>query len=147
MAEHDSLSNIAVRKELKVEHKFSKIGDYLVQLNVIDTLTGQLMLNQASNMFQVRDREQPFITCADTVMANHEIALNGNKTYLPDKQIVGYYWDFNDGTIATGKEVKHIFDEPGTYKIFLGVAYTDPDNKKVTESRFKNIVVLKPQTQ
>ena len=134
-------------KNLKVEHKFAKTGDYLVQLNVIDTLTNKVELNQASSIFPVRDHEQPFITCADSALAKQEIPFDGIKTYLPEKQIVGYYWDFNDGTLAIGNEVKHTFEEPGTYKIILAVTYTDSDNKKTTVTRYKKIQILKPLSQ
>jgi len=134
-------------KELIVEHEYQKVGDYNVQLNVIDTLTGQVELNQASYIFPVRDYEQPYITCPDSAMTNQEISLDGLKTYLPEKQIVNYYWDFNDGQIAIGNQVKHIFEEPGTYKVILGVTYTDPDNKKVIETRYKKIQIRKPNAQ
>ncbi len=131
-------------KDLKVEHKFAHSGDYLVQLNVIDTLTGKIQLNQASSIFPVRDYEQPYITCPDTAKINQEIAFEGVKTYLPGKQILNYYWDFNDGTIDVGKEIKHTFSEPGIYRIILGVTYTNPDNKTITENRYKQIVIIAP---
>lgn len=129
-------------QSLKVEHQFPGIGDYVVQLNVVDTLTGKLELNQASIMVQVRDYEQPYITCPDTAKAGYEIALDGSKSYLPNKQILNYYWDFNDGTIDLNREVKHTFTEPGIYKIILGITYTDSGNKKETISRFKKIVII-----
>jgi hypothetical protein len=134
-------------KDLKVEHKFQKPGDYLVQLNVIDTLTGQVMLNQASNIFPVRDYEQPYITCPDSAYAKQEISFDGLKSYLPDKQIVNYYWDFDDGTVAVGNEVKHSFDEPGTYTVILAITYTDSGNNKITVSRYKKIRIAKAHSQ
>lgn len=130
-------------KELQVEHSFKNPGDYLVQLNVIDTLTGQVYLNQAANIFPVRDIEQPYISCPDTAQINKEIIFDASKTYLPDRYIIGYYWDFNDGHISVGKEVKHIFTEPGVYKIILGVTYLDQYKRNQTEIRFKPIVIEK----
>lgn len=134
-------------KELKVKHEFPKTGDYLVQLNVIDTLTGQIQLNQASNMFPVRDYEQPYITSADSAFANQEISFDANRTYLPEKQIIGYYWDFADGQLFIGKEAKHVFEEPGIYKVILAVTYTDANNTKATEYRYKKILIMKPKSQ
>jgi len=128
-------------RDLKVEHRFAHAGDYLIQLNVIDTLTGEVKLNQASSIFPVRDNEQPYITCPDSAKTGKEIFFNGTKTYLPNKQIINYYWDFNDGAIDVGKEVKHTFTVPGIYRIILGVTYTGPDNKTITESRYKQIVI------
>jgi len=128
-------------RSLKVEHKFPGPGDYLVQLNVIDTITGKIELNQASSIFPVRDHEQPYITCPDTSKANSEIVFDGLKTYLPEKQITNYYWDFNDGSIAIGKEVKHNFTDPGIYKVMLGVAFIDSNNNPAVVSRYKKIVI------
>ncbi len=54
-------------RKLKAEHCYSKTGNYLVQLNVVDLLTNQVALNQASDSFLVEDIEQPYITASDTV--------------------------------------------------------------------------------
>jgi hypothetical protein len=129
-------------RSLKIDHKFPGVGDYLIQLNVIDTLTGKTELNQASHMLQVRDYEQPFITCPDTAKVGEEIIFDGSRSYLPDKTILNYYWDFNDGSIAVNKEVKHTFTQAGVYKIILGVTCTNSDKTKDTISRFKKIIII-----
>ena len=130
-------------RALDVIHTFAKPGDYMVQLNVIDTLTDSVYLNQASNLFPVRDAEQPYITCPDSAIVNDDINFDTDKTYLPDKQISGYYWDFSDGKIATGKELKHKFDEPGIYKVKIGITFLDENNKPTCIYRFKNILIKK----
>lgn len=131
-------------RDLKVKHEFAQKGDYRVQLNVIDTLTGEVMLNQASNLYEVRDYEQPFITCPDSVKANQEFALDGLKSYLPDFKIINYCWDFDDGTIDTGAEVKHTFETPGTYSVILCITYTDADGKNASISRYRKVKVVAP---
>ncbi len=60
-------------RKLKAEHCYSKTGTYLVQLNVIDLLTNEVALNQASDSFLVEDVEQPYITAADTIMTGQEL--------------------------------------------------------------------------
>lgn len=127
-------------RDLKVEHAFKQPGDYLVQLNVIDTITGQIMLQQAANITPVRDIEQPYIQCPDTFQVNKEVSLDASKSYLPNKTITNYYWDFGDGQISVGKEIKHTFLEPGIYKITLCIAYIDR-NKPAFDSRYKQIVI------
>jgi hypothetical protein len=129
-------------KDLEIEHTFSQPGDYLVQLNVVDTLTGQIQLHQASNVLSVKEIEQPYISCPDTSPVNHEIILDASKTYLPEKKIENFYWEFDDGSLSVGKIVKHLFSEPGIYKVVLGVTFTGPDDQKKTEVRYKQVVIV-----
>lgn len=43
------------------------------------------------------------------------------------RSIWGYYWDFGDGNIGTGKELTHSYSQTGTYDIVLTVFYSDDD--------------------
>jgi len=108
-------------RNVKAEHCYSKTGKYLVQLNVIDLLTNQVALNQASDSFLVEDVEQPYITASDTIAAGQELTLDAHKTFLKNYEVSGYYWDFGDGYRSSGEKVKHTFLYPGTYQLKLGV--------------------------
>jgi Tol biopolymer transport system component len=135
-------------RKLKAEHCYSKPGNYLVQLNVVDLLTNQVALNQASDSFLVEDVEQPYITAADTIQAGHEFTLDAKNTFLKNYQVSGYYWDFGDGYRSSGEKVKHTFLYPGIYQMQLGVSgkKTDPaileDPKKCST---RQIVVIKAE--
>jgi hypothetical protein len=128
-------------KLLKIEHTFLGTGDYLVQLNVIDSITGNTILNQVSNMFLVRDVEQAFISISDTIIAEKEVIFDARKTYLPEKKIESYFWDFGDGIVDSGLEVKHTFQIPGNYTVKLGIKYVDAENKAGIDARFRKITV------
>jgi len=39
----------------------------------------------------------------------------------PDGDTLSYFWDFGDGSTATGSSVSHTYTEPGNYKVFLKV--------------------------
>jgi hypothetical protein len=130
-------------RELRLLHTFAGPGDYLVQLNVIDTITGSTVMNQASNVFPVRDEEQAVITSPDTAVVNEVIHFDANKSYLPDRKIQNYYWDFDDGQIAIGNEVTHKFVEPAQYVVKIGVTFLDENNKLNTECRQKSILIKK----
>jgi len=108
-------------RKLKAEHCFAKNRDYLVKLNVVDKLTKQVALNQASDSFLVEDIEQPYIMAPDTVFAGKDLIMNGQKTFLKNFKINGYYWDFGDGSRSAGIETKHAFHFPGSYDLQLGV--------------------------
>ncbi len=134
-------------KELEIEHTFTGPGDYIVQLNVIDTLTGEIYLNQATSLFPVRNIEQPFITCQDTAFVGQDILFDASKTYLPEVKNANYYWDFDDGFITEGKQVNHKFQEPGVYNIILGVTGLDAKKRQVTLCRSRQIIVKNISSQ
>jgi len=50
-----------------------------------------------------------------------DFKLSGLKS---DKKIVSYWWDFQDGEIANGKNVKHIYDLKNNLRIEYPVIYT-----------------------
>jgi hypothetical protein len=129
-------------RDLVLRHTFPGTGDYLVQLNMIDSITGEVMLNQAANIVAVRDNEQPVITCPDTTGIGEKILFDALKTYLPNKKIKAYYWDFGDGTLKQGKSVDHTFFIPGKYRVILGVV-TDVGEKEQPEkiSVYKDIFI------
>jgi hypothetical protein len=130
-------------RSLDVRHAFPKVGDYTVVLNVIDSLTGEVQLNQATNLVQVRDKIQPVISCPDTIYTNEEIAFNSEKSYLPDFKSTEFYWDFGDGTLDKGKSLKHTYIYPGFFKIILGGVEKRKDQDfSGLLSVFKTITVL-----
>ena len=49
------------------------------------------------------------------------ITFDGSASWDPDGFIVSYYWDFDDGTTATGMIVQHAFINDGTYEVTLTV--------------------------
>jgi len=55
----------------------------------------------------------------------------------PDGEIVAYNWDFGDGNTTEGQEVKHTYENEGTYTVKLTVT----DDKGATASRSLTIGV------
>ncbi len=43
---------------------------------------------------------------------------------------LGYYWDFGDGTTATGQDAQHSYTANGVYDVCLTVFYYDPKQRK-----------------
>jgi hypothetical protein len=108
-------------RALEAEHCFAKPDTYLVELNIIDKLTKDILISQATYTFVVEKIEQPYITAYDTITAGQELKLSGNETYLKNFKVDKYYWDFGDGSRSQGTETKHNYRTPGTYSIVLGV--------------------------
>jgi hypothetical protein len=73
-----------------------------------------------------------------TVEEDTKVIFNGRGT-RDNSEIVGYEWDFGDGTTATGDTVTNVFEEPGTYTVALtaedavGQTATDSLTLEVTD--------------
>ncbi len=116
----------------EAEHCYKGPGDYLVQLNVVDKLTGLVAFNQAEYLVEVRKVIQPFIAGPDTVEVNEEVQLHALESYLGEAEPGEYYWDFGDGQKETGATVRHTFLTPGEYKVRLGII-EETDNPETAE--------------
>ncbi len=127
----------------EVEHCFESEGDYTVELNVIDEITGDVAFNQATYQLTIENVEQVYINSPDTVMVGQEVKFDGRQTNLQDFEIARYYWDFGDGRKTRGIEATHIYTAPGNYIVQLGVvSKSDREGNTDKQGVFKNIVVL-----
>lgn len=102
-----------------VEHCYDGPGAYLVQLDVVNLITKEILYNEKSDSLIITDIEQPYISAPEVGNAGQALKLNADKTYLPGWNISQYYWNFGDETIQVGKEVDKTYMKPGTYNIQL----------------------------
>lgn len=115
-------------RNVEADYCFKGPGSYLVQLNVVDKLTGEVQFNQASHIIEINDVEQAYITSVDTGYVRDNIRFDGLNTNLSEFTVGEYLWNFDDGNIATGAEVRNRFTSPGIYQIQL-VVRSAPDNQ------------------
>lgn len=128
---------------IEVEHCFNGPGDFTVELNVIDKITGEVYYTQASYPLKIEDVEQVYISGPDTVQVGEEILFSGRNTNITDFTIKKYYWDLGDGRKTRGIEVSHIYTTRGNYIIQLGVvSRNDKDGNNQKRGVYKNIVVV-----
>lgn len=109
-----------------VEHCYPGPGRYLIQLDVINLVTKEVMYNERTYSLEITDIEQPYITSPDQAVTDQRIRFSAEETNLPGWNIDRYYWNFGDETIAIGKEVDKAYHRPGTYNVQLIVS-TEPD--------------------
>jgi len=129
-------------RSVEADYCFKEPGDYMVQLNVIDKLTGEIQFSQASHLIEVREIEQAYINAADTSFVGENVRFDGLRTNLPGFTVGEYLWNFDDGNIATGAEVMNRFTSPGRYQIQL-VVKSIPDNQgNVREACISKPVVI-----
>ncbi len=126
-----------------VQHCFAGPGTYLVQLDVINLVTGEKSLNEKSELMVIREIEQPYITSPDTAFAGQEIEFSADKTNLPGWEIAKYYWSFDDETVAKGQNVRKTFTRAGEYNVQLIVSAKAGPGGKINEACVsRNILII-----
>lgn len=127
-----------------VEHCYRGPGQYLVQLDVINLVTREILYNEKTYNLLVVDVEQPYITSQDQGATGQRIRFSADETNLPGWNIDRYYWNFGDETIAIGKEVDKTYLKPGTYNIQLIVSTVPEPGGVVREACVcKNITITR----
>lgn len=128
------------------EHCYEKPGSYTVELNLVDTITGFVFMNQATYVVNVLDIEQVFIDGPDTVVIGEAVSFNGLKSVVADCDVRKFHWDFGDGSKMTGGTVMKTYANPGTYKISLG---TEGDSlggsNRCLNCVYREVVALAPE--
>jgi len=108
-------------RDVRVTHCYADPGYYLVQLNVIDTLTGDVYFSQASYDLNVEPLEQPYMLAPDTVQVNENVEFDASQSVIRSFEIQNYYWDFGDGGVENEVTTRHRYNKEGTYTVRLGI--------------------------
>jgi PKD repeat protein len=126
-----------------VEHTFLEEGTYTIKLNVIDSLSGEILYNQVTYVLPIKDIEQVYITSEDTTVVNEPVRFDSQRTKLANFTIQSYLWNFGDGNISTGNDATHQYKTPGVYNVQL-IVESMPDQTGNTARRcgYKRLVVL-----
>ena len=57
----------------------------------------------------------------DSLISPRTFKFKGFAIHNPDDPVVSYRWTFGDGSTATGREVTHQYNVPGTYEVCLTI--------------------------
>ncbi len=140
--EWDMGDGTAIRGK-EAHHCYQDTGTYVIQLNVIDSLTGDVYFNEATYEYKLGETEQVYIHSSDTGIVHQPMIFSSKGTYFDQSEIKRYYWRFEDGEFAFTKKNRHIFAKPGKYRVWLGVKGVNQKNGKPFKScSFKDIVIL-----
>jgi hypothetical protein len=127
-----------------VEHCYPGAGNYLVQLDIVNLVTKEVLYNQKSYSLEIKDIEQPYISSPELTIPGQAIRINADSTNLPGWKIAQYYWNFGDETIAVGRNVDKTYLKPGTYNIQLIVTSEPEPGGIIREACVsKNITVIR----
>jgi len=143
----------------KAEHAYTLPGRYIVVLTCTDS-RGAAATNEADLIFlkvarpvTVPKADSPPVALIavdrDVVNAGQEIAFSAGSSFgwtlvredvsADTAKVKEWRWDFGDGAIATGKDVKHAYARPGTYLVKLTVV--SDTGKEDTEGKTIRILV------
>lgn len=121
------------KRGMEVKHCFKMVGNYSVQLNIIEKASGNLFYNELSYDFEVEEPKQFFIICADTLATGKNFTINTNNIAIPKYTIKELFWFFGDGKFITGKSIEHTYKTDGNYLIKIG-AIAQNDSTRVLEN-------------
>jgi len=109
---------------LTVDHTYMDNGTYMVKLTITDDDGAIDTANSTKNVLN-RPPAAIFTESAETVFTGEPICFNASQSFDPDGTITSYFWDFGDGTNATGITVDHAYADNGTYTVVLTVEDND----------------------
>ena len=106
-----------------VGHTYSAPGTYSVHLTVTDddgatdTTSLQISVTPPSNQAPVAS----FTVSPSAGESGAPFAFNAASSYDPDGSIVGYQWEYGDGSFGSGVTSQHAYSSTGTFTIRLTV--------------------------
>ncbi|UCF49171.1 MAG: PKD domain-containing protein [Thermoplasmatales archaeon] len=139
--ENDGVFDTEYIENIKITHKYSKLGNYTVRLKVKDNLGAESVDSYEIKIIELETPKQlpiPLIEVSNFSYTNKIIYFNGNSSYDPDGEIVNYTWDFDDGNISYLKNPVHVYSIKGNYTITLTVK----DNDNLSNSIAKKIRIV-----
>lgn len=125
-----------------VRHCFGGPGTYQVKLDVVERGTGNLYFGKLSYTLELKDFIQPFIAGPGVVVTGKAAEFSGLNSSLPGCRIIGYTWDFGDGTVAKGPVVSHTFSKTGEYLVNMGVVIRSEADGSVRRSGISKRVTV-----
>lgn len=128
------------QRGLEVKHCYPGEGKFLVELNVVEKVTGQVFFNEINYEFEIKNIVQIYIHAPDSARPNTDILFDPSYTNIDSLTIKKYYWDFGDGTFSNEEKPNHVYAAEGTYTVMLGLEGTR-NGKKYKDCATKKIVI------
>ncbi len=116
-----TFDNKITKEGFSVSHCFPSLGKYNVRLLIKDNLINDSILAQTTYEFEVKSKEQVFISGPSEYPVHKKATFNALNTHLPNFTIAEYYWNFGDGFINQGPIAHKTYEKVGKYTVELGV--------------------------
>lgn len=129
------------KEGLVVEHCYEKPGEYYVQLNLIDTLSGFKFFTQVSKVVDVEEIEQLYINGKSKAFVGENIFLDALKSNLPGCSFEDLVWEVN-GQVYEGPELNLEFEKAGEYTVRLAAKDEEGKGAQCAPCVTKTIQIL-----
>ncbi len=132
-----------------VNHSFSSIGIYNVELTVTDdkgatgASTNIILVSDIETGVSNQSPTASFTANPATGAVSLEVSFDASNSSDSDGNIIIYAWDFKDGETGVGMTINHTFNSIGNYNVELTVI----DDKVATDSFIKTITVTESPNQ
>jgi len=95
---------------------------------------------KATKTIQLQDRipTASFTFTSGTILTSVSVSFDGSASFDPDGTIVGYAWDFGDGSTGSGAIPSHSYSVAGIYSVKLNVT----DNSGSTAVSIQTITII-----
>ena len=117
-----------------VNHTFSSIGSYNVELTVTDnegatdSTTKTITVTETPNQSPTAS----FTANPTSGVAPLEVSFNASNSSDSDGSIISYTWNFGDGSNGSGVTTSHIYENAGDYTVQLTVSDNDSASDSIT---------------
>lgn len=123
-------------------HCFDTTGNYLIQLNIIDTISNEVVKNEVSFNFELKDPFQIDINIPDTIYINTPYTLSYSLPESIKNQKHKVYFDLGNLVKQSASESTINYSTPGNYKITVGAIYGNDSEIEKKIATFKKIVAI-----
>jgi hypothetical protein len=131
-------------KGLKTKHCYDKPGKYLVKLNTVDNISGEVFTNETSSTLVIEKPNKLVLDCSESITEGQDLLIRTDNCYLKGCVVDKMYWSFGDGKYNYGSLVKHRYSAPGNYRIQVGLVARDTVSNKLERYKIeKTIIVMK----
>jgi PKD repeat protein len=126
-----------------VSYAYADHGTYMVTLTVTDNDNKNASATTTVTVLN-RPPTPSFTASPQTVNTSEPVYFDASGSYDPDGTIDSYFWDFGDGTNASGVTTSHSYAEDGNYTVTLTV--TDNDSDSNSTNAIINVLNRPPVT-
>ncbi|MDX2191160.1 MAG: PKD domain-containing protein [Bacteroidota bacterium] len=130
------------KKGNEVRYCYSKPGTYTVQLNIVDIISDQIYINEATYQLEIATAPGATFSIADTIMLGKEYTLNASNSILPYYAEKAMRWDMGTGNLIEGEKINYTYENKGEYWIKLLISGFDKQYNKKNECITKKVLVM-----
>ena len=113
--------NGILRSGVEVKHCFPGPGSYVVKLSIFDELSGDTIADRVVYKIRLENTMQAYINSLDVGIAGEPFYFTGSASRLGNFAVTDYYWDFGEGFVPGGPQMKKTFGKESEYTVRMGL--------------------------